>query len=221
MHAYDLHPHMHRLIRFAFSQFYTRFAWTYDTVAGAVSFGEWKRWGEAALDFVPDGARVLEIAHGPGHLHLSMRNKGWAVTGLDLSPQMGRMTRRRVLRATGHAPDLLCASALRLPFADAHFERVISTFPAEFVFHPDVLRDVRRVLTPGGSFVIVPSARFRHSGPLTTLVESAYRITGQRAGQDQIEERVAALMQAAGLSFSSKRVETPRAVVTVWVCQRN
>jgi ubiquinone/menaquinone biosynthesis C-methylase UbiE len=211
---------MKPLIRLAFAQFYTRFAWTYDTVAGAVSFGEWRRWGEAALAFVPAGARVLEIAHGPGHLHLTLRKHGMAVTGLDLSPQMGRLTRDRVLRATGREPELLRANALRLPFADAVFDRVVSTFPAEFIFHPDVLKGVRRVLRPEGSLVIVPTARFRHGGPLTKLIESAYRITGQRAEEELVEARMDALVRGCGLGFASRRVETPRAIVTVWLCTR-
>ncbi len=209
---------MKGLIRFAFAQFYTRFAWTYDTVASVVSFGEWRVWGEAALAFVPPGAHVLEIAHGPGHLHRSLRQRGLAVVGIDLSPQMGRLTRERVLRATGHPPRLLRASALRLPFADAAFDRVVSTFPAEFIFHPDTLNDARRILRPDGALVIVPTARFRQHGPFTALIESAYRITGQRASQEQVEARMAALTRDSGLSFSSHRVETPRASVTVWLC---
>jgi hypothetical protein len=74
------------------------------------------------------------------------------------------------------------------------------------------------VLRPGGSFIVVPSARFLRRGPLTALIESAYRITGQHAAQDQVEARVAALMRASGLGFESRRVDTPHARVTVWLC---
>lgn len=212
---------MGRLVRAAFKQFYTTFAWTYDTVAAIVSFGEWKRWGEAALAFLPDNvhagrARVLEIAHGPGHLHRTMRERGYALTGIDLSPQMGRLTQRRARAAA-----LARASALRLPFADAAFEGVVSTFPAEFVFHPDTLRDVARVLTPGGRFVIVPTASLRGSGATTRLIEFAYRVTGQRAALAQVEPRVRDAFAAAGMTFASHRVPTPRAEVVVWVGVRH
>lgn len=214
---------MGRLVRAAFKEFYTTFAWTYDTVAAIVSFGEWKRWGEAALDFLPDvvrtgRARVLEIAHGPGHLHRTMLERGYALTGIDLSRQMGRLTQQRaraVARAGGVA--LACASALRLPFADAAFETVLSTFPAEFVFQRDTLRDVARVLAPGGRFVIVPTASLRGSGVLTGLVRFAFRITGQHAALADIEPRVRDAFAAAGMTFASKRVPTPRADVVVWV----
>jgi ubiquinone/menaquinone biosynthesis C-methylase UbiE len=220
---------MGRLVQTAFKQFYTTFAWTYDTVAAIVSFGEWKRWGEAALDFLPDAvrhgsARVLEIAHGPGHLHHTMRERGYALTGIDLSPQMGRLTQQRtraVARADAvartDAAALARASALRLPFADTVFEAVLSTFPAEFVFHPDTLREVARVLAPGGRFVIVPSASLRGSGALTGLVELAYRVTGQRTALADVEPRVRDAFAAAGMTFASQRVPTPRAVVVVWV----
>lgn len=212
---------MGRVVRAAFKQFYTTFAWTYDAVAAIVSFGEWKRWGEAALAFLPDSvhdgrARVLEIAHGPGHLHRTMRERGYVLTGIDLSPQMGRLTQRRAGGAAGAAA-LARASALRLPFVSAAFEAVVSTFPAEFVFHPDTLRDVARVLTPGGRFVIVPTASLRGTGATTRLVEFAYRVTGQRAALAQVEPRVRDAFAAAGMTFTSHRVPSPRAEVVVWV----
>jgi len=94
---------MRGLIRFAFDQFYTTFAWTYDAVAAAVSFGEWQQWGRAAMPFLPRTGRLLEIAHGPGHLHLALRQAGYDAVGIDLSPQMSRMARRRALQA-GTAP---------------------------------------------------------------------------------------------------------------------
>ncbi len=208
---------MNELIRAAFNQFYTRFAWTYDAVAHVVSFGEWKAWGRAAVEFLPADGRTLEIAHGPGHLHATLRQRGMRVVGIDLSRQMGVMARRRVLAATGAAPGLARATALRLPFADAVFDAAVSTFPAEFVFQSDTLRAVARVLRPGGRFVIVPTAGFRGRGPLTRLIDAAYRVTGQRAALDEIEKRVALQLAAAGFAFESHRRATPRASVVVWI----
>ncbi len=209
---------MNRLIRFAFTQFYTTFAWTYDAVAHLVSFGEWRAWGRAALAHLPAApCRVLEIAHGPGHVHVAMRQRGYDTVGIDLSQQMGALARKRVLAVSGRAPDLARANALCLPFPHAAFDAALSTFPAEFVFHPQTLREVARVLRPGGRFVIVPTAQFRGGGAITRLVDTLYRITEQRALLDAVEARVRGATTAAGFAFESQRASTERAEVVVWV----
>jgi ubiquinone/menaquinone biosynthesis C-methylase UbiE len=212
---------MNRWVRFAFNQFYTRFAWTYDAVARAVSFGEWQLWGRAALQFLPQApdARVLEIGHGPGHLQLLMRERGLRVAGIDLSAQMGRITQRRLLRALGsqRPAELARADAQALPFPDQIFDAVVSTFPAEFIFASATLQGIARVLKPGGHLVIVPTAGFRGSGPATRLIEAAYRATGQRATLAAVEARAAERLSSAGLAFESTRVRTPRADVVVWI----
>lgn len=206
---------MNRLIHFAFHQLYTNFAWAYDLVADAVSFGEWKAWGRAAIPFLTREGRLLEIAHGPGHLHLTLRQQGFEVIGLDLSPQMARRLRERVVRAAGRPPAQARASALRLPFADGSFACAVSTFPAAFIFAPETLREVRRVLHPGGRFVIVPTARLKGNDALTALVKFAYRVTGQgQSSADSIRRR----FESAGYTFAQHMVQTARAEVVVWVC---
>lgn len=210
---------MHRLIHFAFHQFYTTFAWTYDGVAAAMSFGEWKAWGEAALNFVPAHARVLEIAHGPGHLHLTMRQRGLNPVSFDLSAQMSRQLLRRV-KSHGLAPRQLRADAQRLPFADGTFDCVLSTFPAGFIFASATLAEVRRVLVEGGRFIIVPNAVFRSTDLPTRLVQLAYAITGQNATAATTSAGFQARFEAAGFTFESHIVSTRRADVTVWVCSR-
>lgn len=84
-------------IRTFFRLLYHELAWTYDLVAWFVSFGQWKAWGRAAISRLR-GPRVLELAHGPGHLLVAMTRAGLAPVGLDLSPQMGRLARARLER---------------------------------------------------------------------------------------------------------------------------
>lgn len=206
---------MNSLIRFAFHQLYTTFAWTYDLVADAVSFGEWRAWGRAAIPFLAHEGCLLEIAHGPGHLHLALRQQGFDVIGLDLSAQMARLLRERVLRVTGRPPAHVRASALRLPFADRSFAGAVSTFPAEFIFARETLDEVRRVLCPGGQLVIVPMARFKGNDVLTELVKFTYRITGQgESPMNGVRRR----FESAGYTFEQHIVPTARAEVVVWVC---
>lgn len=212
---------MRPLIRLAFAHFYTTFAWTYDAVADLVSFGEWQMWGRSALAFLPraghgagrGAGRVLEIAHGPGHLHRRLHELGYRAVGIDLSPQMGRMTRQR-LTGSGWRPALVRADALRLPFADGAFTCAVSTFPAEFIFARQTLSEVKRVIEPGGRLVIVPTARLKGRDAATALIKLAYRLTGQ--GESPMDW-VKARFEAMGYAFESHTVPTPRAEVTVWV----
>lgn len=208
---------MNRLIRFAFQQFYTTFAWTYDAVAHVVSFGEWQDWGRTAIPFLPREGRLLEIAHGPGHLHLALRQQGFDVVGIDLSRQMARLLRQRVLTATGHLSTQVRASALRLPFADGAFAGAVSTFPAGFIFERETLDDVHRILRPGGRFVIVPGAAFRTEGVSTESLRFAYRVTGQGEANASAAR---SLFERAGFAFEAHMVQTRRANVTVWVASR-
>ena len=208
---------MNRFIRFAFDQFYTNFAWTYDAVASAVSFGEWPMWGRQAIQFLPRKGHILEIAHGPGHVHLALREQGFKVAGIDLSRQMGRMAFRRVQDAQGTSPALARASAMQLPFRDEAFVAAVSTFPAGFIFASETLAEVRRVLVSRGRLVIVPAAEVRGRDWGSRFVRFAYQVTGQ--GQMPDFAILSAFFAGNGFFFTQHTCPTPRADVTVWVCE--
>lgn len=207
---------MNRLVQAAFDRLYTTFAGVYDAVASAVSFGEWPEWGRTALHFVPAGARVLELAHGPGHVHAALL-RGWpGAVGLDLSAQMGSLARARASRATGRNPSLVRASALHLPFPDARFDCMVSTFPTAFIFTREALGEIRRVLAEDGRAVIVPGAELTAGGPLAAAVRLAYRVTGQRETDAGAQSALHAFA-SAGFAAETHRRPTARATVTVWV----
>ena len=209
---------MNDFLRAGFALLYTRFAGLYDLIARLVSFGEWQQWGEMALTFIPDDARVLEVGHGPGHLHARMGALGHAPIGIDQSAQMGRRA-QRMLIARGLSARLARADVLRLPFPDAAFDCIVSTFPTDFIFQPGPLAELHRVLAPGGRMVVVPGARLIGNDPLARLLRLAYRLTGQR-DEAGIAEAARARFEAAGFRFWQRHMGTPRAAVTVWVLRR-
>jgi len=131
-------------LRLFFRLLYQECAWAYDLVAWLVSLGQWKAWTCTALRHL-GGRRVLELAHGPGHLLVAMAAGGLDPVGLDLSPYMGRLARKR-LRSAGVAVPLVRARAQALPFCDGCFDSAVATFPTEFILAPTTLRETARVL---------------------------------------------------------------------------
>lgn len=166
-----------RFLRWAFARFYREFAWTYDTVAALVSRGLWRHWIVAVVPQM-HGAAMLELGSGTGYLQRALTTAGISSVGLDASPQMLRLARRKIERAGGQA-QLVHGYAEALPFPVEHFSDVVATFPAEYILDPTTLAEVRRVLQPGGQLLLVDAATFAQADAYTTAVDLAYRATQQ------------------------------------------
>ena len=166
-----------RLLGFAFRLLYNELAWSYDLVSWLVSGGRWRSWQRAALPYLR-GQRVLEIACGTGDLLLDLETAGYLPCGLDLSPHMLRIARRKLRRA-GRTPRLCRARAQQLPFPDATFHSVAVTFPAPFIRAPSSLAEIGRVLVPGGRLVVVDGARLLARDPWSRFLGWLFAITGQ------------------------------------------
>ncbi len=181
-----------RLLRLFFHLLYHPFAWAYDFVAATVSLGQWNEWVNVALRYIPVQGRVLELGHGPGHLQLALAQQGAWVTGLDRSRQMGQIARRRLRRASGAAgrgPALVNGLAQTLPYAAESFTQVVATFPTEYLFAPQTLAEVYRVLQNGGSLVVLPTAWITGKSLAQRAAAGLFRITGQSPEFDQTDQR--------------------------------
>ena len=149
-----------RLVAFGFRLLYNELAWLYDPVSWLTSLGRWRRWQRTALAYLPPAGRVLEVAPGPGHLLAELAGAGYQVAGLDLSPAMLRLARRRL--AHWRFDVALCRGrAQALPFAAECFDAVVLTFPTPFVYQAEFLAGLARILRSPGRLVVVEVAYFR------------------------------------------------------------
>ena len=171
---------LNRLRRFGFHLLYNECAFTYDVVSRAVSLGHWRSWQRCAMQFLPDpkAGVVLELAHGTGELQVDITKAGYHAVGLDVSRAMGRLAHRKLTRH-GLGAVLIQGEAARLPVSSNAISALVCTFPTSFIFHPNTLSEIERVLKPDGQAVIVLSARLTRSGMLAAAIRSLYQLTGQ------------------------------------------
>jgi SAM-dependent methyltransferase len=102
------------------------------------------------------GERVLDIGCGAGAVTGLLVERGAEVVGLDISPRMLDLARRRV----GTAAHLMHGPAEALVFADATFDAVTMGDCLVYLRDPRTgLREACRVLRPGGRFALSTARR--------------------------------------------------------------
>ncbi|HEX6536841.1 MAG TPA: methyltransferase domain-containing protein [Gemmatimonadaceae bacterium] len=144
------------------------------------------------------GERVLDIGAGTGSLTIALQRRQPAaeVVALDPDPRALAIARRKAER---HSLSIRFdrGFADALPYPDASFGRVASSFMFHHLSRPDkerMLREVRRVLRPGGRFHLLD-----FDGPVTADAGIiAHRIHASQVLRDNGEELVLALLRAAG-----------------------
>ncbi len=141
---------------------FDRIAPVYDVMNRVMTAGLDVRWRRlTARAAVQPGDRVLDAACGTGDLAIADRKAGAThVTGLDFSERMLERARRK-------APELewVQGDMLELPFEDGAFDAATVGFGVRNVADLELaLRELRRVLRPGGRLAILEITQPR--GPL-------------------------------------------------------
>jgi demethylmenaquinone methyltransferase / 2-methoxy-6-polyprenyl-1,4-benzoquinol methylase len=142
---------------------FDRIAPVYDVMNRVMTAGLDVRWRKlAAAAAVRPGDRVLDAACGTGDLAIADLKAGAGkVTGLDFSEEMLARARRK-------APlEWIQGDMLALPFADGTFDAATVGFGVRNVADLELaLRELRRVLRPGGRLAILeitqPRGVLRH-----------------------------------------------------------
>lgn len=210
-----------RLLRLFFRLLYHPFARTYDLVAWTVSLGRWKDWVESVVPFI-QGTRVLELGHGPGHLQRILQSLNLLPVGLDESRQMGRLAKSRLSQHGCAQINLARGLAQSLPFAADTFDTVVATFPTEYFVDPRTLVEVRRTLTNGGRFIVLPVAWLTGTGPLDRFAAWLFRVIGQ-VPSDLSKESTARLTRPftrAGFRAEIKQLEVKSSRVLIVIATK-
>ncbi len=137
----------------ATEQLYGPCAWAYDSVAWLVSFGCWSRWRFDILAYVKSG-RILEIGFGTGELLMALVARGHEIIGLELSPNMHKVTDEKLQRKNVDVVRLR-GRAEAIPLKSDTFDTVISTFPSNYIFNEASLREIKRVLNREGRCLVL------------------------------------------------------------------
>lgn len=134
---------------------------SYDRLNRLMSFGQDTGWRRKAIELITDGlphdAAVLDVATGTADIAIAIvqRHGGCRVVGVDLSDEMLKVGRAKVQRAgLDGRIHLQQADCLSLPFEDNSFDAVCVAFGMRNFDNLDLgLREMRRVLKPGGRLV--------------------------------------------------------------------
>jgi demethylmenaquinone methyltransferase/2-methoxy-6-polyprenyl-1,4-benzoquinol methylase len=131
---------------------FDRIAPVYDAMNRVMTAGLDRSWRRLTVEaVVQPGDRVLDACCGTGDLAVAAEREGGRVTGLDFSSQMLARARRKSTTV-----DWLQGDLLALPFAAASFDAATVGFGVRNVDDLELgLRELRRVLRPGGRLAIL------------------------------------------------------------------
>ncbi|MBI2078215.1 MAG: methyltransferase domain-containing protein [Euryarchaeota archaeon] len=109
-----------------------------------------------AAAHVQDGDHVLDVATGTGVTAIAARRTGAKVVALDLTPELLQVAKEEAGVADLQGITWQEGDAENLPFPDATFDVVLSSFGHMFAPRPDVvIAEMLRVLKPGGRLSFV------------------------------------------------------------------
>ena len=222
---------------------FDRIAPRYDLLNRVLSFGADVGWRRRAIALARLGAgeRALDVGAGTGDLTIGLlraSDPSSAAMALDLSPHMLRVAASRLARTDLAArAATVVGNAESVPLPDLSVDRVISGFTLRNIGDlPRALREMRRVLRPGGRVVLLelshpPNAAFGavyrwYFGSVAPRVAAllggdpaAYRYLPRSLRPFPTAEALAAMLEEAG--FNAVRFERLMlGIASIHVAQR-
>lgn len=129
---------------------------------------------------VPKGSRVLDLGSGLGFLDMDLAKLGYTGTGIDAAPFMVRRSLRQA-QAEG-VSDLWryqVGDVEALPFRDASFDAAACAGVIEYLSTDGrLLAEVKRVLRPGGNFILAVTNAYGYTECLSSLADAVKGLPG-------------------------------------------
>ena len=174
----------------------------YDPLVGWLGFDRARQDLISQANIKPD-QHILDVGCGTGTFVLLLKRQyaSLQVTGLDPDPKALHRAKTKVTRA-GVSVQLDLGYADELPYKEQSFDRVLSSFMFHHLEGEDrekSLKEVLRVLKPGGSFHLLDFVASHAShGFFHRLIHSHAQL------KDNTHERLLQLMSRAGLTNAEK-----------------
>ncbi|MGL5783981.1 MAG: bifunctional demethylmenaquinone methyltransferase/2-methoxy-6-polyprenyl-1,4-benzoquinol methylase UbiE [Alphaproteobacteria bacterium] len=161
---------------------FDRVATSYDLMNDLMSFGLHRFWKQDFIKALPDAPQdvaefsILDLAGGTGDISALMLKKYANCKATvqcvlaDLSEAMIHQGRQKTCFQQETSMNWVCSNGEMLPFPDAQFDLCTLVFGLRNMTNPEsVLREILRVLKPGGSFFCL-----EFSASTSPLLSGAY-----------------------------------------------
>jgi ubiquinone/menaquinone biosynthesis C-methylase UbiE len=160
---------------------------------------------DAAVGGLPAGARLVDVGCGPGLVAAYLAEQGRSVFGLDITPAMLRVARRRNPQLM-----LVCGSVLALPLPAAAVDGIVAWYAVHNLPLPvlrTALAELRRVLSDGGLLVVAT-----HGGRGEEQIEHQWHGATERVAVTYYAaDELRAILGGCGFRVDSVRERPPLA----------
>ena len=112
-------------------------------------------YADIVSSYAEQGAKVLEVAPGPGYLSIELAKRGYIMTGIEISNDFVAIEKRNTDEA-GVTVDFKQGNASEMPLLDGMFDFIICSAAFKNFSKPlEALNEMHRVLKKGGAALII------------------------------------------------------------------